>query len=445
MTATNGWLRIVLTVHGRRILDTEATDAIPAVTRDAVRRDLERARCDGRHPLRHHLHLSRKGVHGDECPAPSPGYWAKLAVNKAPERPPLPLASPADAVEWTRGQAIRRERRALPVATERRRRAKVKTTTHTDGVHPLVAGAKKDFLNGRRDADSGHLRPFRRVLPDLCVSRETLDRALAASSALYNALETRGYHVVIARAGEGLRRPTLEERRNPPKRRDGYDAYYGKWSPDRPTVVLLGTVAIALTIFEQSENTEVRYLDGVYVPVAKLPQSKRGGYGAVSWTTNKEHASGRLCVRASSPYSMAEWEQLWEETSGRTVIDLIPTIVRRLQEAAPTLVELVKEGQVRAEAARLERERQRVEWERQEALRRRERLVIESREQLAKIIDFWAFAKAREDFFEDLERRAGVLPEEEQAVVRKRVSQARELLGSTDVLRRFTAWRAPDE
>ena len=207
----------------------------------------------------------------------------------------------------------------------------------------------------------------------------------------------------------------------------------------------MGTVAIGLTIYEQSENTEVRYLDGAYVPVAKLSPPKRGGYGAASWTTHKELASGRLCLRASSPYHVAEWEQRWEETSGRRLVDMIPTIVRGLEAAATVLVELVKEGQARAEAARIEWERKQAIWAREEAQRRRERQIIESREQLAKIIESWAVAKAREDFFEDLERRAVALPEEEQASVRARLSCARELLGGTDVLRRFAAWRAPGE
>ncbi len=117
----------------------------------------------------------------------------------------------------------------------------------------------------------------------------------------------------------------------------------------------------------------------------------------------------------------------------------------RLEAAAPVLVELVKEWQARAEAERVEWERQRAALAREEAKRRRERQIVESREQLAKIIDVWAVSKVREDFFEDLERRAGALPEEEQAAIRSLLSTARELLSGTDVPRRFSAWRTPEE
>ena len=35
-------------------------------------------------------------------PRPERGYWAKLAVGKAPKQPPLPEPRPGDPLEWTR-------------------------------------------------------------------------------------------------------------------------------------------------------------------------------------------------------------------------------------------------------------------------------------------------------------------------------------------------------
>jgi hypothetical protein len=69
---------------------------------------------------------------------------------------------------------------------------------------------------------------------------------------------------------------------------------------------------------------------------------------------------------------VAEWEQRWEETTGRTLVEMIPTIVRGLEAAAPALVELVKQGQARAEVAHIEWERKQAIWAREEAQRRRE-------------------------------------------------------------------------
>ena len=34
-------------------------------------------------------------------PRPERGYWAKLAVGKAPNKPPLPEAQPGDQLSWS--------------------------------------------------------------------------------------------------------------------------------------------------------------------------------------------------------------------------------------------------------------------------------------------------------------------------------------------------------
>lgn len=39
-------------------------------------------------------------------PRPAAGYWAKLAVGKAPKKPPLPEAKPGDQLAWMRGQQL---------------------------------------------------------------------------------------------------------------------------------------------------------------------------------------------------------------------------------------------------------------------------------------------------------------------------------------------------
>lgn len=64
-----------------------------------------------------------------------------------------------------------------------------------------------------------------------------------------------------------LQRPEVDERSE-----GGQQRYsHGRWGPDRATVVYVGTVAIGLTLFELSEEVEVRYVDGKYVRGAALP------------------------------------------------------------------------------------------------------------------------------------------------------------------------------
>ncbi|WP_284352202.1 hypothetical protein [Roseisolibacter agri] len=308
-------------------------------------------------------------------------------------------------------------------------------------MHPLIVGAREHF-DGARQSDSGHLRPAKRLLVDLFVSNDTLDRALTTANTLFTALERHGYGVALAPRDQHLRRPAVDERSGGGRDRGGY----GSWSPDRPTVVYVGTVAIGLTLFEVSEDVEVRYVDGKYVPVTQLPVARRrGSYAHDAWTHKRDMASGKLCLRASSPYAVATWEKDWREARKGELASKIPDIVQELESAAVTVAKLVEEGERRAEAQRQEWERQREQWRREEAERRRAQHVKESREQLAALIEAWSAAKQVESFFEDAERRAALLGDDERAVLLDRVKRARELLGSVDALQRFATWKAPDE
>jgi hypothetical protein len=49
-------------------------------------------------------------------PRPERGYWAKLAVGKAPEKPALPDAQPGDQLGWSQGEVLRAPPRPRRVA-----------------------------------------------------------------------------------------------------------------------------------------------------------------------------------------------------------------------------------------------------------------------------------------------------------------------------------------
>jgi len=155
--------------------------------------------------------------------------------------------------------------------------------------------------------------------------------------------------------------------------------------------------------------------------------------------------SGRLCLRASSPYARASWEKQWRETKGSDLSSKVPQIVRELEAEAATIAALVAEGERQAEIERRQWEAQQAKWLAEEAERRRVQNIKESREQLFAIIETWGVAKQIEGFFEDAERRATGLGESEKNEILERLRRARELLGGVDALQRFRAWRAPDE
>jgi hypothetical protein len=185
-------------------------------------------------------------------PGPERGYWAKRAFGKTMPQPPLPEARPGDLLSWERGVDLRIAPRATAkppaVPTPSRR----KCTKHHTGQHPLVAGARPLFESGRLGYWSKYLKPAKRVLVDLAVSKSGLDRALGFADALFWQLEDCGHRVVIAPEYEQFRRAAVDHREVQRKNSDNREL----WVPRRPTVVYLGTLAIGLTIIELSEHAD---------------------------------------------------------------------------------------------------------------------------------------------------------------------------------------------
>jgi len=82
-------------------------------------------------------------------PRPERGYWAKLAVGKAPKQPPLPEPRPGDPLEWTRDGALPKRARSLPKPPDQRPRGKRTVKRQLPDRHQLVSGAKPLFEAGR--------------------------------------------------------------------------------------------------------------------------------------------------------------------------------------------------------------------------------------------------------------------------------------------------------
>jgi hypothetical protein len=374
-------------------------------------------------------------------PRPARGYWAQLKVGKAPERPALPEARPGDELEWSRDGEPRRVPRALPKAPAAAPAKRPRLRGERPSRHALLVGAREHFDNVR-ESDRGYLRPFKKLLVDVFVSKDTLSRALEAANTLFLALEDRGHHVVFAPSNGPYRRPDVD-----PREEAGRAQYIsGSWTPARPTVVFVGTVAIGLTFFELSEEVEVQWVDSKYVRVAPLPAPKRRGPApAPVWTHKQDMPSGRLCLRASSPYPGTSWERLWREANAGDLPGKFAAIVKELERDAAPIAKLVEEAERQAELERQRWEVQQREWRREEAERQRVQAIKESREQLFAIIDAWGVAKRIEAFFDDAERRSANLGNEDRGALVDRLHRARELLGGVDALQRFRSWKAPEE
>jgi len=276
---------------------------------------------------------------------------------------------------------------------------------------------------------------------DVIASKQTCSRALDVANELFLLFEERGHTVAFERHGLSLRRYSVDERE-----KGGRDRNYSElWSPSRDTIVTIGTVLIGLTIFEMSENVEAKYQDGKYVRVSDLPVRKQRRYESYSWTSMHDLPSGRLCIQAYSPYHRANWVRQWRESKAGDLPEKLSAIVKELKREAATIVQLVEEGERKAEIERKEWEAKQVIWRREEEERRRVKAIMDSREELSEIIKAWAKAKRIEDFFTDVERRVANLEEDEKTAVLERLALARKMVDTTDALRWLAAWKTPEE
>jgi hypothetical protein len=320
-------------------------------------------------------------------PRPERGYWAKLAVGKAPKQPALPDPRPGDPLDWSRNGTPPKRARPLPKPPEKKRRKRHKTRTPLPDQHPLTADAKPLFEAGRLSYSAGYLKPAKRLLVDLAVTKTCLDKALSFANHLFLALETRGHRVLIAPNTERFRRAEVDEREIPEK----HHHYNNLWSPQRCTIVYIGTVAIGLTNIELSENVESRYVNGEYVRLIDYVPKRRDRYVADrGWTSTHDFPTGRLCLQAYSPYPLAQWTQQWRETKKRDLSTRIPAIVRELVKATVDIARLVEEGERQAELERQRWAAQMEQWEREEAERRAAEALKDSKEELLEIIEMWA-------------------------------------------------------
>ena len=326
-------------------------------------------------------------------PRPTSGHWQQRQVGRAPERPPLPKPRPGDALAWDGPlpPAPRVPTEPLPPRLPRK-------PGERPSRHPLVVGALEEFERGIVSTyqDEKYAKPYKRNIVDVLTSQACAKRALDVASKLFLALEDRGHRVLLAPSNDHYERLGLHHRDDAEKQTDSdYRYAHGVWrGPAKPTLVLLGTVAIGLTVFELSEHVEVRHIGGDvgYARVGSREERaapRRPG----AHTTKEWRVSGRLGVHAYAPHGQIRWERYWRETKPGDLSAQFEVIARELEAGAPAIVKLLEKEEREAEERRKKYEIERRESERKEAERRNiedeKARLVEFKEQLAR----WRFTR----------------------------------------------------
>lgn len=369
-------------------------------------------------------------------PRPPRGYWAMVAAGIHPEKPPLPAAKIGDAITWSRdGQT------EFATTTETEKKTTRSKRTISEAKHRLVREAKEHF-NKVRDTHSQYLKPFKKLTIDLIVSNTSLEQALSITSQFYLMLEDQGHRVRIAPENPRIHRAEVDERDNTKPNR-----YYSDlWHPYRPTVVYIQDIVIGLTVFEISEEVEVGYLNGKYIPIDEylnnpLPKRK----STFSWTTKKDIPSSRLCIQAYSTHPGTKWIKQWRESKpgefSKSLKSVVNELCNSVDEISYATQIAIQEAEERHRQWEIQREKDRIEAEAQ----RRAKNLKDSKDEICKIIETWAEAKRIDEFFKDALFRANELSNEEREAIETRLTEARKLLDTIDALERFKEWKSPDE
>lgn len=375
-------------------------------------------------------------------PRPGRGYWAKMQAGKTVSRIPLPDARPSDLLQWSKGDALAYQSPPTP-SPPKPRHPKNKLSRTISEKHHLIRGVVPLFEKVRSSRDDGYLRPTKKLLVDITSSRACLEKALDFANELFNAFESAGHHVTLAPPHQRYSRADIDEHED--SRSTNRQRHPELWSPWRPTLVFIDEVAFGLAIVEMSENVEMRYVQGKYVPEREFAQPGKPRPTSYSWTTHQDIPSGRLRLIVYSPYYRVPWQESWQETERTSFSSKIKSIVKRVAREAPNIVQKVEEANRKAEIERQEwlaaEERRR----RAEDQRKTRQSFLDSREHLEQIITEWSRSLRISEFLAGLDNKVASLPETERRALQARIALARDLLGNDDPMNYFLWWKTPDE
>ena len=375
-------------------------------------------------------------------PRPKRGYWAKLAAGKAVSVPKLPEAKLGEPIEWSKEGLVRGISIAHTEAEIVTKKTRKSVSVIKSGEHKLLRNTKKLYTKCRFSHSAGYLRPDKKLLPDITVSEPSLDRALSYMNSLFLTLEERGHGVSFAPYGGRFRRASIDRKLTPNKLND-YETF---WSPSRPTIVYIGNVAIGLTLIELSEDIDMLYFNGKYIPKSETtPEFRRKAMKSHGWETTVSTANGKFRLQTYSPYFHADWSKVWDEKKQGSFAKNTTEVVKTLENAEAELFRLIKEGEIRSELGRSAWEIEHEKDRRQRIREQKAQARKDSTSQLIETIAAWDEVVRIQRFFSEAKQHTSSLGEEEKSHILDRLKLARELVGSNDVVEIISSWKTPEE
>jgi hypothetical protein len=374
-------------------------------------------------------------------PRPVRGYWAKLAVGKAPARPTLAQPRAGDEINWDPDGRLPEVALApsTPLAKRAMRSGSSRKANSLE-PHGLIKGGKALFLTGRESWLSHYLKPSKRLLPEIHVTKTALDAALDFADSLFKQLELRGHRVALASSGEQINRPPIDTRDKPDKQNHHVDL----WSPARATVAYVNGTAIGIAIFELTEVTQMRYVNGAYIKEKDYVPPKAKWTRDANWTSTQHVACGRFAVLAYASCYTEKWQRIWKEERAGDFLKGVKRLAHEIESCQPEAATTIQRGKEAAEAEQIRYEQMRRAWQKEEEDRRLKKALADSRLALDRMIDNHVHWRRLEEFLLHVESKRRSLDEPTRQKLDELALQARILYKNDSSLDDFLAWLPPN-
>jgi len=144
-------------------------------------------------------------------PRPPVGYWAQVAAGKGKVRPALPESRPGDLTAWSGNGAPLQVSRSIPKERQKTSRRAAVAPAALPRRHPLLLGIEEHFKKVR-ESENGYLRPTKRAMADLIVSRTGIAHAVDFANQLYLALMKKGLAVALSHPATHMSRASVDHR-----------------------------------------------------------------------------------------------------------------------------------------------------------------------------------------------------------------------------------------
>ena len=306
--------------------------------------------------------------------------------------------------------------------------------------HPLMRDMNTYLLKARWKTSEGYLKPNKKIIPDIFVTPNCVDKSISLVNTLFLDLAKKGYEVHFAGYDE---RPFYEPEYDILEDESKKRRFKDIWSPWKSTIVEIDGMMFGIKVFEMMVEETSIYLDGDYIRLSEFtPALQKKARYHHTWESVRDYGSGRLCLMF---YSYDKWVYKVKEIEGQKLEKQIPEIIQHLKDSVPELLEV-------KERLRQEREQREREWEedkRRRAIEHEQEIITKatekSRQWVNEIIENWGEAMRVHNFFNSIDQDIKQLEEPRRSQLLERARLAKELVGTVDPLDYIGQWKSPDE